>query len=56
MHSSEREIMRKIDNNRQSMILIGNHDARNELADHTKGFRCVDQGFRISCLRKLRCV
>jgi len=42
MHSSEREIM-QIDNNKQSMILIENHDTRNELADRTEGSGCMDQ-------------
>ncbi len=30
--------MQKINNNKQSMILIKNHDIRNELADCTEGW------------------
>ena len=43
MHLSERGIMRKIDNNKQFMTSIENHDTRNELVDHTEGPGCVDQ-------------
>ena len=43
MHSSEKEIIWKIDNNKQSMTLIENHNIRNELTDCTEGSRCVDQ-------------
>ena len=43
MHSNEREIKRKIDNDRQSMISVRNDNARNKSADHTEGSKCVNQ-------------
>ena len=43
IHSNERGIKRKIDNDRQSMILVRNDNARNKLANHTEGSKCVDQ-------------